>query len=119
MNQQLVPVITADYLVSLHTMLEMLNEKVEQIDTKLESIAIPKPENIRTAPSKFEVSMIFFAAANGISKATVRRRVAANELPKPRVNPDNGYLYWLKSDLPKALHEKIDAHYHATTKESK
>lgn len=109
-----IPVITTDYLANLHTMLEHLTVKVEQIGTTLENIAVPAPAQTTPAPARFEVSLSFLAAAMGTSKSTIERRIAGGKLPKPQVTPDNGYRYWFKSDLPKSLHEQIDAHYEST-----
>lgn len=119
MSQQQIPVITSDYIVNLHTMLEQLTAKVEQIDTKLENIAVPAHTQIPPAPDRFEVSLSFLAAATGQSKSTIERRIADKKLPMPQVNPDNRYRYWFKSDLPKSLHAQIDAHYFESTKASK
>lgn len=113
MQSQQIPVITSDYLVSLHTMLENLTTRVEQIGTTLENIAVPAPSQIPPAPDRFEVSLSFLAAATGTSKSTVERRIANGKLPKPQVNADNGYRYWFKSALPKSLHAQINAHYEA------
>ena len=112
-------VITPDHIMNLHSMLEQLTEKVEQIDTKLEGIVVPASSQIAPAPDRFEVSLSFLAAATGTSKSTIERRIGDNRLPKPRTNPDNGYRFWLKSDLPKSLHAEIDAHYSTSTKASR
>lgn len=114
MQNQQIPVITSDYLVNLHTMLENLTTRVEQIGSTLENIAVPTPSQIPPAPDRFEVSLSFLAAAMGMSKSTVERRIASGKLPKPQVNADNGYRYWFKSALPKDLHTRIDEHYEAT-----
>jgi len=114
-----VTIITADYIVNLHSMLENLTAKVEQIGTTLESIAVPDGPQSFSAPSNFEVSLSFLAAATGTSKSTVERRIADKKLPKPHINPDNGYRYWIKLDLPKDLHSSIDVHYYELTRESK
>lgn len=111
MQSQQLPVITADYLVNLYTMLEYLTAKVEQIGTMLENITVPATPETRTAPAWFAVSLSFLAAATGTSKSTLERRIAADKLPKPRTNPDNGYRFWFRSDLPKNLHPQIDKHY--------
>jgi hypothetical protein len=113
MQGQQIHVISADYLVSLHTMLEHLTDRVEQIGTTLEHISVPAQIQRPPAPDTFEVSLSFLAAATGISKSTVERRIADSKLPKPQVNPDNGYRYWFRSALPKHLHTQIDAHYEA------
>lgn len=114
MQGQQIPVITSDYLVSLHTMLENLTTKVEKIGTTLENITVPTPSQVSPAPATFEVSLSFLAAATGMSKSTVERRIANGKLPKPQVNADNGYRYWFKSALPKNLHIRIDEHYEST-----
>ncbi|MDL2279843.1 hypothetical protein LJC15_04175 [Desulfovibrio sp. OttesenSCG-928-G11] len=114
MQGQQIPVITTDYLANLHTMLEQLTIGVDQIKTKLENITVPAQPQITPAPVQFEVSLSFLAAATGTSKSTVERRIANGKLPKPQVNADNGYRYWIKSALPKSLHAQIDAHYDAT-----
>lgn len=119
MSQQQIPVITADYLMHMHSMLEKLNTRVEQIGTTLENIAVPVVSQIPPAPDRFEVSLSFLAAATGISKSTIERRITDKKLPMPKVNPDNRYRYWFKSDLPKKLHAQIDAHYFESTKASK
>ncbi len=108
-----VPVITSDYIINLHTMLEKLVEKIEHIGTTLENMAVSVPTPIPPAPAKLEVSLSFLAAATGTSKSTIERRIASNLLPKPHAYDFNGYRYWFKSDLPKKLHEQIDAHYQA------
>lgn len=119
MQNQQIPIITSDYLMNLHTMLKNLTVRVEQIGTTLESITVPVQEQITPAPARFEVSLSFLAVATRTSKSTIERRIAANRLPKPQVNPDNGYRYWLKSDLPKDLHSKIDAHYSESARASR
>lgn len=111
MQPQQIPVITSDYLTNLHSMLEHLTARVEQIGTTLENIAVPATVQTTPAPAKFEISLSFLAAATGMSKSTIERRIADKTLPKPQVTPSNGYRYWYKSDLPKNLHEQIDAHY--------
>lgn len=119
MQGQQIPVITSDYLMNLHTMLENLTTRVEQIGSTLENIAVPATVQIPPAPAKFEVSLAFLAAATGQSKSTIERRISGGKLPKPKANPDNGYRYWFKSDLPQNLYEQIDALYYESTKESK
>ena len=114
MQSQQIPVITADYLVNLYTMLEYLTVKVEQIGTKLENITVPAVPETRAAPAWFEVSLSFLAAATGTSKSTLERRITAGKLPKPIRNPDNGYRFWFRSDLPTNLHPQIDSHYEAS-----
>ena len=116
MQNQQIPVITADYLMSLHAMLENLTVSVEQIGTKLEKIALTAPVQAPPAPATFKISLVFLAAATRTSKSTIERRIAASKLPKPQVNPDNGYRFWLKSDLPQSLHQQIDARHHETAK---
>ncbi|SBW05522.1 hypothetical protein KL86DPRO_20502 [uncultured delta proteobacterium] len=113
MQNRQIPVITADYLMSLLTMLEQLTAKVDRIATMLENIAVPAAAQTPPAPARLEVSLSFLAAATGTSKSTLERRIAADKLPKPRTNPDNGYRFWFRSDLPKGLHPQIDAHYDA------
>jgi len=108
---QQLPVITSDYIMNLHTMLETLTEKVDHIGTTLESLTVPTTAPIPSAPARLEVSLSFLAAATGVSKSTIERRIAGNRLPKPHANADNGYRYWFKLDLPQSLHEQIDAHY--------
>ena len=114
MHQQQIPVITSDYIINLHTMLEHLTVKVEKIGTTLENIAVPASGPTQPAPARFEVSLSFLAAAIGASKSTIERRIAEKKLPKPQVNPDNRYRYWFKSDLPQNLHQQIDHHYEST-----
>ena len=95
-------------------MLETLTASVEQMGSKLESIALTAPAQTTPAPATFEISLSFLAAATGTSKSTLERRITADRLPKPRTNPDNGYRFWFRSDLPKNIHPLIDAHYEAT-----
>lgn len=118
-TQQKIPIITSDYIISLHTMLENLTVKVEQLGTHLEKIVIPEPLQTTPAPAKFEVSLSFLAAATGKSKSTIERRIDEKKLPKPHVNPDNRYRFWYKSDLPSSLYEQIDAKYHESIKASR
>lgn len=114
MQSQQVPVITTDYIANLHTMLEQLTVKVDGIGTALEKIVVPATVVIGPAPDRFEVSLSFLAAAMGISKSTIERRIMDNALPNPQKNQDNGYRFWFRSDLPKHLHPQIDVHYDAT-----
>ena len=116
---QQIPVITFDYIVGLHTMLEQLTEKVESIGAAIENISAPVSPQTTPAPAVFEVSLSFLASAMRNSKSTIERRIAGGKLPKPRVNHHNGYRYWLKSDLPKSLHAQIDALYEPAAKASK
>jgi len=119
MQNQQIPVITQDYIVSLHTMLEQLTVQVERIGATLENITVPVSQATKPAPDNFEVSLSYLAAATGISKSTVERRIADSKLPKPRTNPDNGYRYWLKSNLPQNLRSKIDERYSESAKASR
>ena len=111
--------ITSDYIVSLHTMLENLTAKVDQIGSVLEGVTMSASVQIPSAPDGLEVSLSFLAAAMGMSKSTIERRISDKKLPKPRVNPHNNYRYWLKSDLPKEFHGRIDARYLESTKPSR
>jgi len=113
-QSQQIPVITSDYIMNLHTMLEKLTEKVDQIGVTLESRTVPTVAPIPPAPAKLEVSLSFLAAATKTSKSTIERRIASKRLPKPHADAFNGYRYWFKSELPKNLHEQIDAHYEST-----
>ena len=81
---QQIPVITSDYIMNLHTMLEKLTEKVDQIGVTLESRTVPAVAPIPPAPAKLEVSLSFLAAATKTGSAFWNSALFATPQPQRR-----------------------------------